>query len=955
MAVYKQNIVDIELNSGNVHRSFLKHSIGTGDSAADRFGVRVFRDKEEVDLDGVSCQGFFRNSRGENIALTSAGTVDGNIAYVTLPQACYNYEGPFCLSIKLIGGGVTGTMRIVDGMVDNTNTGSAVAPTETVPTYQEVLAVYDDMVEALEEVDKLNDALINEDQKTADSFGFITYADIDTLVINSKNPSATNASKLGLTRRGTTALLDGGGLGSTIFFKMNGSTTGKTTSSSTVKSWAEPLTLETNKDYIATAHFISGVKSSMVAVSIYKSGENSTIGQTIESSEKTFSRRFTYDGTPVHIAVYVPANATFENALFNITLEEAESQTIRTAYSKIDDLEVRVNTAGNLINYNYQRNEGFPITAGAAANSVTRLGIRRNGTHLIADGGNINANAYVRLSGKLYRTVTGNDIKGLSTGITLTPNAKYRVTMEHISGTVTGGTGYASISVYKLGENSSIGSAKIEGNKYIREFTAPDETINIIFFTAAGVTYSNAEYCIILEEIGSNESTLPYIKQGTKNINDFATLWTKGGLGSDGSNYNDRTTSIRTNNYWRIDNILSITCSTDPIYLCLYDADYTFIIRKDYTNTTIDYTEIVTAYPTAVYYRIEIRGVNGALSAYDSVTVIGREYPAGLETHKVTKEKARLMQAHRTGSETYDTCDFRALIVSDVHEEYARFGNIIALLNHWGLTEYFDVMLNCGDTVRTLQGQDLGWHNAMIPYIQIPYMNIVGNHDAYDTLGHIGNQLTTYQNIIAPIAGQTGIVQPTGAASNGLCYYYFDVNSKYRVIALDCIYWDTTEATWLENVLASAKTNELAVVCMSHYGFSSQYVTYMPSLWREVSGAPSDQINIAAAEKVSAFMEGGGTFICWLIGHSHSDNLYKLTEYNQQLVITFPSLAQRAGNLLKSGDANAYNYIAATQMTIDDYQHTVRFMRIGANIDTWGVQHNGLVLDYVNRTLIAAW
>ena len=144
-AHYHQDIVNIDLDCGNIHRCFLHRSIGTGDSNANRFGVRVFRGKDAVDLTGVSCQGFFRDSQGNNIALTSYGTVEGNKAYVTLPQACYNYEGRFTLSIKLVGGGITGTMRIIDGMVDNTNTGSAVAPVASVPTYQEILALYEDM------------------------------------------------------------------------------------------------------------------------------------------------------------------------------------------------------------------------------------------------------------------------------------------------------------------------------------------------------------------------------------------------------------------------------------------------------------------------------------------------------------------------------------------------------------------------------------------------------------------------------------------------------------------------------------------------------------------------------------------------------------------------------------------------------------------------------------------
>lgn len=158
-AHYHQDIVSIDLDCGNIHRSFLHRSIGTGDSNANRFGVRVFRGKDAVDLSGVSCQGYFRNSNGENIALTSYGTVEGNKAFVTLPQACYNYEGQFTLAIKLVGGGITGTMRIIDGMVDNTHTGGAVAPTGSVPTYQEVLSAYDDAIAAVEDVNELKGSL----------------------------------------------------------------------------------------------------------------------------------------------------------------------------------------------------------------------------------------------------------------------------------------------------------------------------------------------------------------------------------------------------------------------------------------------------------------------------------------------------------------------------------------------------------------------------------------------------------------------------------------------------------------------------------------------------------------------------------------------------------------------------------------------------------------------------
>lgn len=152
MAIYKRDIANINLETGNIHRTFLNHSIGYMDQKADHFGIRVFRNGEPVDLTGVSVQGVFMPPQGSPIAITGSTytIVSGNTAEVILPQACYNYDGQFTLAIKLVDStnSVTGTMRIVDGMVDNTHASGTVAPTSAVPTYQEILSTYDDMVAA---------------------------------------------------------------------------------------------------------------------------------------------------------------------------------------------------------------------------------------------------------------------------------------------------------------------------------------------------------------------------------------------------------------------------------------------------------------------------------------------------------------------------------------------------------------------------------------------------------------------------------------------------------------------------------------------------------------------------------------------------------------------------------------------------------------------------------------
>lgn len=149
--IYHEDLIDIELsNNGTLNRSFLNHSIGLKDNYANRYGVRLFFHGEPVNLGTASCIGIFMAQDGQNILISGSNYThcEGNIAFVQLPQACYNVEGQFTLAIKVIEAPVTGTMRIIDGTVDNTGADGAVAPTGSVPTYQEVLAVYDQMLEA---------------------------------------------------------------------------------------------------------------------------------------------------------------------------------------------------------------------------------------------------------------------------------------------------------------------------------------------------------------------------------------------------------------------------------------------------------------------------------------------------------------------------------------------------------------------------------------------------------------------------------------------------------------------------------------------------------------------------------------------------------------------------------------------------------------------------------------
>lgn len=147
MANFHEDIVNIELENGNIHRTFLNHSIGAGDNSANRFGVRLFRNGVPENVSG-SCFGLFIRADGQTVTV-NGGTVTGNTAYVTLPEACYVVEGQFCLTIKVSGADNAVTLRIIDGVVSRTSTSVLVDPGTVIPSIEDLIAAIEAAVESI--------------------------------------------------------------------------------------------------------------------------------------------------------------------------------------------------------------------------------------------------------------------------------------------------------------------------------------------------------------------------------------------------------------------------------------------------------------------------------------------------------------------------------------------------------------------------------------------------------------------------------------------------------------------------------------------------------------------------------------------------------------------------------------------------------------------------------------
>ena len=150
MAIIHTDIADIELNSGTVQRSFAQKIIGEGDTKANRYGVRLWRNGEAESVGGSTCMGYFiRHANGDTVTI-NGGLFSGQEAFVELPEACYAYDGGFTLVIKLVGGGVTGTMRIIDGTVVDSMIGAPIDPGSVIPDLEDLLEVIERAEDAAE-------------------------------------------------------------------------------------------------------------------------------------------------------------------------------------------------------------------------------------------------------------------------------------------------------------------------------------------------------------------------------------------------------------------------------------------------------------------------------------------------------------------------------------------------------------------------------------------------------------------------------------------------------------------------------------------------------------------------------------------------------------------------------------------------------------------------------------
>lgn len=298
------------------------------------------------------------------------------------------------------------------------------------------------------------------------------------------------------------------------------------------------------------------------------------------------------------------------------------------------------------------------------------------------------------------------------------------------------------------------------------------------------------------------------------------------------------------------------------------------------------------------------------------------------------------------------------LFFTDIHADAIAIGKISEYMSSHG--GYIDEVINGGDTARYefSSGANSNYFDSDLAPASLA---VIGNHDscvygqnnAIDWWGKTSKQV--YNRYISPYIAGWDVVQPDNAESLGLNYYYKDYNatSDYpiRIVYLDAMYWDTDQVNWFEDVLDDAKTNSLSVIVVAH-GPDGSFTGDLDCDWtwidkpNETGYYANMRFDGRAASTVNTFISRGGSFVCWVTGHSHLDRIGHMTAYPNQFVL----------NMINSGTKTADSrgaLYAATMIVVDIANKLLKLVRTGCNYDAYLKPKFTVCYNYETQELIS--
>ena len=359
--------------------------------------------------------------------------------------------------------------------------------------------------------------------------------------------------------------------------------------------------------------------------------------------------------------------------------------------------------------------------------------------------------------------------------------------------------------------------------------------------------------------------------------------------------------------------------------------------NKDYENIVVSLYSGTDA--SAEYAYISLEGNNSLMSKLEELQSVNSIHGDIVSLNEKSKTELWLKNVTfkaKTGI-IYEPYTF--IHFSDIHGDSENLKRIVDFRNHYN--SYINDSIHTGDTTLNTYSDGVEFWNNIAGSEKI--INIVGNHDTAVVGSYNGANGFTSQDIYSLLMGNIsswGVVYEEGKN-----YFYKDIpSSNLRIIFLDYIFWDNVQIEWLEGLLESAKENGLSVLIFNHTCPSTSFEC-IESSFTSLQWKPEYNTNEGAISAVDAFIESGGSFVGWFVGHSHFDYICKIGSKNQLVVVVDTSKCNEGYSDARR-EKNERSQDLFNLVSVDVSSKTIRIKRIGSNTDRWGRSKNTICVNY---------
>lgn len=363
-----------------------------------------------------------------------------------------------------------------------------------------------------------------------------------------------------------------------------------------------------------------------------------------------------------------------------------------------------------------------------------------------------------------------------------------------------------------------------------------------------------------------------------------------------------------------------------------------------------------------------------------------KDYPAIVALNNADTLTSRIQQM--AGSPSAEVPPLMLVHFSDIHGSGSELERITQFAKYYN--KYLDDVLHTGDSAKSTYNDSFEfWAESNAHKV----LNVIGNHDGASITSQttwneqhnnpsgtdLGNWFAhsaaeCYNKYFAPYIDQWGVVK----GGDNVCYYYKDYpTKKVRMIVLDEVgtstiyndaypHWTTAQQNWLRDTLASAKQLGYTVVAVSHSVKASGGITKRLQKFNDLPESPFNTSSFNwlgstttgmfygnAAQLVQDYINAGGKFACWLVGHAHRDAIGYGEAYPNQLVIAVhtASASASASSIIRAVGTKSQD--AFNVVSIDTANGRIKMLRVGADTDTMLKKRDILSYDYINKVLIS--